>query len=333
MVEEYRGLMVYSENRDTLFELLSKARELADQMHTEVFAVLLGEKVEAAAGDLAAYGANKIYLVEKPQLKGLLAEACAEALRSVISWVKPEIFFVGATKRGKELAPRVAEMLGTGCVSECVALEFDTPNRELKMKRVVFGGKVTSIHTIAAKPAIATIPPGFFNKKRLEGREDRETEVIKVETEISSPGVKIVEIKPKQIMERKIEEATVLICGGRGIKQQEDFKLLEELAAVLGGVVGCSRPIAADRGWFTEWVGLSGKKVRPNLYITVGVSGAIQHIAGIRGSKIVVSINKDPEAPIFAYSDYGIVGDLYKVVPALTEALRVFRRADEHFRS
>lgn len=317
MVEEYKGLMVYSEDKDTLFELLSKGRELADLLKTEVFAVLLGEKVEAEASELAAYGADRVYVVEKTQLKGLLAEACAEALHAVISQVKPEVFFVGATKHGKGLAPRVAQKLGTGCVAECAALEFDAG--ELKMKRVVFGGKVTSTHTITTKPAIATIPPRIFNKKRLEGRK---AEVVKVEAQISPPRVEIVEAKPREIPGRKIEEATVLICGGRGVKQKEDFELLEDLAEVLGGVVGCSRPIAADRGWFSEWVGLSGKKVRPNLYITAGVSGAIQHVAGIRGSKIVVSINKDPKALIFAYSDYGIVGDLYRVVPVLTEALR-----------
>jgi electron transfer flavoprotein alpha subunit len=315
MAEEYNGLMVYSEDKDTLFELLSKARELADLLRTEVFAVILGEKVEADV--LAAYGADRVYIVEKPELKGLFAEACAQALHSVISQVKPEAFFAGATKRGKELAPRVAEMLGTGCVAECVAI--DIKNQELKMKRVVFGGKVISTHTITAKPAIATIPPRVFNKKRLECRT---AEIVKVEAEISPPMVEIIEVKPKEVLERKIEEAAILICGGRGVKQKEDFKLLDELAYVLGGVIGCSRPIAADRGWFSEWVGLSGKKVRPDLYITAGVSGAIQHVAGIRGSRIVVSINKDPEAPIFAYSDYGIVGDLYKVVPALTEALR-----------
>lgn len=309
--------MVYSEDKDTLFELLSKGRELADLLKTEVFAILLGEKVEAEASELAAYGADNIYVVEKTQLKGLLAEACAEALHAVISQVKPEVLFVGATKHGKGLAPRVAQKLGTGCVAECAAIEFDAG--ELKMKRVVFGGKVTSTHTITTKPAIATIPPRIFNKKRLEGRK---AEVVKVEAEISLPRVEIVEAKPREILGRKIEEATVLICGGRGVKQKEDFELLEDLASVLGGMVGCSRPIAADRGWFSEWVGLSGKKVRPNLYITAGVSGAIQHVAGIRGSNIVVSINKDPKALIFAYSDYGIVGDLYKVVPALTEALR-----------
>ena len=319
MAEEYRGIMAYSEDKDTLFELLSKGRELADQLQTEVSAVLLGEKVEAEAGEFASYGADKVYVVESPQLKGLLAEACAEALQAVISQAKPEVLLVGATKRGKELAPRVAEKLGTGCVAECVALEVDAGSREFKMKRVVFGGKVSSTHTIAGKPAIATIPPRIFEKKKADGRT---AETVKVEAEISPPKAEVVEVKPKETAGIRIEEAPIVICGGRGLKQQEDFKMLQELAEVLGGQVGCTRPIAADRGWFPEWVGLSGKKIQPSLYIAVGVSGAIQHVAGIRSSKIVVSVNKDADAPIFADSDYGIVEDLYKVVPALTEALR-----------
>lgn len=314
---EFKGIMAYSEDKDTLFELLSKGRKLGGQLQTEVSAVLLGERVEAEASELAAYGADKVYVVENPNLKGLLAEARAEALCKVVSRVRPEVFLVGATKLGKELAPRVAEKLGTGCVAECVALEVEAG--ELKMKRVVFGGKVISTHTIAKKPAIATIPPGIFEKKRVEGRT---AIAIKVEAEIPPSKAEIVEARPKEMLGRRIEEASIVVCGGRGIKEKEDFRRLEELAWVLGGQVGCTRPIAADRGWYPEWVGLSGKKVRPRLYIAVGVSGVIQHLAGIRGSKTVVSINKDPGAPIFQDSDYGIIGDLYKVVPALTQALK-----------
>ncbi len=317
----YKGLMVYSEDRETLYQLLSKSRDLADLLKTEVSAVLLGEKIEDRADEFAAYGADRVYVIEKAQLKGLQVETCAQALYAVVSQVKPQALFIGATKRGKELAPRVAGMLGTGCVSECVSIEFMDP--DLKMKRVVFGGKVISIHAVSGKPAMATISTGVFEKKRIKGRK---AEIIKVEAEISPSSVEILEVKPKEMLARKIEEATILICGGRGLKKREDFKLLEELADALGGSVGCSRPVAADRGWFSEWVGLSGKKVRPDLYVTVGVSGAIQHIAGISGSRIVVSINMDPQAPIFMHSDYGIVGDLYKVVPALTEALRKIKK-------
>lgn len=319
MAEEHRGVMAYSESFDTLLELLSKGRELADQLQTGVSAVLLGEKIEADVGELAAHGADKVYVVENLQLKGFPVEACTEALYAVLSQAKPEIFLVGASKRGRELAPRIAERLGTGCASECIALEVDPERRELKLSRIVFGGKVTSTHVIAGRPIIATIPPRIFEKRRVEGRT---AETVRVEAEIVAPKVEVVESKPKEVAGVRIEEASIVVCGGRGIKQKEDFKLLEELAEVLGGQVGCSRPIAADRGWYPEWVGLSGKKIQPNLYIAVGISGAIQHVAGIRGSKIVVSINKDPEAPIFADSDYGIVGDLYKVVPALREALR-----------
>jgi len=323
MAEEYKGIMAYSEDKDTLLELLSKGRELADQLQVGVSAVLLGEKVEADIGQLASYGADKVYVVENPQLKDLLVEAYADALYAVLSQAKPETFLIGATKRGKELAPRVAEKLGVGCVAECVGLEVDVRKRELRMKRIVFGGKVSSTHIVTSKPVMATIPPRMFERKRIEGRT---AETIKVEVKVSPPKAEIVEAKPKEMVGIRIEEAPIVICGGRGLKQKEDFRLLEELAEILGGQVGYTRPIAADRGWFPEWVGLSGKKIQPSLYIAVGISGAIQHVAGIRGSKIVVSINKDPEAPIFEDSDYGVVGDLYKVVPALTEALRKIKK-------
>ncbi|MEM2210774.1 MAG: electron transfer flavoprotein subunit alpha/FixB family protein [Nitrososphaerales archaeon] len=315
----YKGIMVYSEDIDTLFELISKSRELANQIQTDVSAILLGDRIEIIPNELAAYGVDKVYMVENPQLKGLIAEACAESISIIINRVKPEALFIGATKRGKELAPKIAEKLKTGCVSECVSLDIDKAKRDFIMKRIIFGGKVVSTHTIVKRPIIATIPPRIFEKKRIEGRA---AQVIKIDLEIPSSKFEILEVKNKVVSGKKIEEASIVICGGRGLKQKEDFKLLDELANVLKGQVGCTRPIAADRGWFTEWIGLSGKKIKPNLYITVGISGAIQHVAGVRGAKVIVSINKDPEAPIFSESDYGIVGDLYKVIPALIEHLK-----------
>ena len=316
MAGEAKTILAYSENLDTLFELLSEARELAGKIQGEAAAVLLGEKVEANLEELGAYGASKVYIVENPQLKGFQVEAYTDALYGVAEQVKPELILIGATKRGKELAPRLAQRLKTGCVAECVG--FEVADGEIQMKRIVYAGKVSSLQKVKGKPAVATVPPRLFEKRKAEGK----AEAVSLQVEVKAPKAEILEVKPKEVSGVRIEEAEVVVCGGRGIKSKEDFKLLGELAEILGGQVGCSRPIAADRGWFTEWVGLSGKKVKPTLYFAVGVSGAIQHVAGIRGSKIVVAINKDPEAPIFADADYGIVGDLYKVLPALIESLK-----------
>ncbi|MEM1525419.1 MAG: hypothetical protein QW618_04700, partial [Nitrososphaerales archaeon] len=188
----YKGIMVYSEDIDTLFELISKSRELANQIQTDVSAILLGDRIEIIPNELAAYGVDKVYMVENPQLKGLIAEACAESISIIINRVKPEALFIGATKRGKELAPKIAEKLKTGCVSECVSLDIDKAKRDFIMKRIIFGGKVVSTHTIVKRPIIATIPPRIFEKKRIEGRA---AQVIKIDLEIPSSKFEILEVK------------------------------------------------------------------------------------------------------------------------------------------
>ncbi|MCX8191389.1 MAG: hypothetical protein N3F06_01105, partial [Nitrososphaerales archaeon] len=212
MKEGYRGIVSYSEDRETLFELISKGRELADRLQTDVSAILLGERVEVIADELASYGADRIYIIEDPQLKNLVAEVCTDALSAAINQIKPEIVLIGATKRGKELAPRLAERLGTGCVSECVDLEVDVEKRDLIMKRVVFGGKVTSVHSIVKRPIIATIIPRIFEEKKVEGRK-AQTITMKVET--SPSKIEVLEVKSKEFVGgKRLEEASVIICGG-----------------------------------------------------------------------------------------------------------------------
>ena len=316
---EFKGVMVFSENFEILLELLGKGRELADKLQVELSAVLVGHNIDEERGkDLIKHGADKVYIVDNPILEQFNVEPYADVLSKIASEYKPEIILIGATKRGKELAPRVATKLNTGCMTECTKLDIDEEHR-LVVTRLVYGGSSIATEFSRVKPQIATVSPHTFEKLVPE---ERKGEIIRFEVKVREPRTRIVERRKKEIVGERLEEASVIVAGGRGVRSKEDFKLLEELAKVLNGQVGCTRPIAADYGWFTNWIGISGVKIKPKLYIAVGISGAIQHTAGIMDSKIIVAINKDEEAPIFKAADYGIVGDLYKVVPALTEAFK-----------
>jgi len=316
---EFKGVMVFSENFEIFLELLGKGREIADKLQTELSAVLIGHNIEDERGkELIKHGADKVYVVDNPLLEQFNVEPYTDVLSKLASDYKPEIILIGATKRGKELAPRLATRLNTGCMTECSKLDIDEEGR-LVVNRLVYGGSSIAIEVSRVKPQIATVPPHVFEKPTPS---DRTGEVVRVDVDVKEPKTKIVEKRKKEIAGVRLEEAPIIIAGGRGLRSKEDFKLLKELAKVLGGQVGCTRPIAADYGWFTNWIGISGVKIKPKLYIAVGISGAIQHTAGIMDSKIIVAINKDEEAPIFKAADYGIVGDLYKVVPALTEAFK-----------
>ncbi|MFB0501963.1 MAG: electron transfer flavoprotein subunit alpha/FixB family protein, partial [Candidatus Bathyarchaeia archaeon] len=309
---------VFSENKDLTLELLGKGNELADKLQTELVAILLGQNVENQANELIGFGADKVYMVEDSQFKNLRAEPYVSALTSLAKQYEPDILLIGSTKRGKEVASRVATRLETGCVPDCTHLSIDE-NKRLLMGRMVYGGNAVATHFSRAKPQIATVPPRAFEK--LEYKE-RKGEIIKVDVELEQPRTEVVEVKEIEAAKVKIEEAKVVVAGGRGVEKKEDFKILDELAEVLGGQVAYTRPLCEDRKWFTDWVGLSGNKIKPALYIGCGISGVIQHVAGIRDSQIIVAINKDPEAPIFEVADYMIEGDLYEIVPALSAALK-----------
>ncbi len=317
-LSEYRGVWVFSENKDLMLELLGKGSELANKLQTELTAALLGHEVSNQANGLIAHGANKVYVVDHPYFKNLHADSYTSALTSLVNEHKPEILLIGATRRGKELASRLATRLETGCVSDCTELWIDEKGR-LLMNRVVYGGNAVATEICRTKPQIATVPPRTFEK--LE-RTDRKGEIVKVDLKLEEPRTEIVDTKEIEVAEVKLEEAKAIVACGRGIEKKEDIRVVEELAEVLGGLVGYTRPLCEDRKWYTEWIGLSGHKVKPDLYIACGISGVIQHIAGIRDSKIIVAINKDPEAPIFEIADYIIVGDIYEVVPALSAAFK-----------
>ena len=339
-IAEYKGVFVFAQQVDNelsgiALELIGKGKDLAKDLNTEVTAVLVGYEVKGLADELAAYGADKVILVDDPELKEYRTEPYAHALASVIEKYKPEIFLVGATAIGRDLGPRVSARIHTGLTADCTQLDIgDFPmnpipgkeqlHNQLLMTRPAFGGN--TIATIACpefRPQMATVRPGVMQKApKVEG--------AKAVVEEFNPGftpdnkyVEILEIVKSVVDTVDIMDAKILVSGGRGVGSPENFKLLDDLAEVLGATVSCSRAVV-DAGWKPKdlQVGQTGKTVRPNVYFAIGISGAIQHLAGMEESDIIVAINKDETAPIFDVADYGIVGDLNKIVPALTEKLK-----------
>lgn len=339
-IEEYKGVYVFAQQVDNeisgiALELLGKGKELAAKLETEVTAVLIGYNVKNLADKLAEYGADKVILVDDPELETYRTEPYAHALASVIEKYKPEIVLVGATAIGRDLGPTVSARVRTGLTADCTVLEIgDFPlvaipgqeqkHNQLLMTRPAFGGN--TIATIACpdnRPQMATVRPGVMQKiAPIAGAKA----VIEEYNPGFTPNNKYVTIKEvvKAVSDTvDIMDAKILVSGGRGVGSAENFKILEDLAEVLGGTVSCSRAVV-DNGWKPKdlQVGQTGKTVRPQIYFAIGISGAIQHVAGMEESDLIVAINKDETAPIFDVADYGIVGDLNKVVPALTEQLK-----------
>ena len=339
-LEEYKGVYVFAQQVDNelsgiAFELLGKAKELAADLSTDVTAVLIGSGVKGLVEQLAEYGADKVIVVDDPELKEYRTEPYAHALASVINEYKPEIVLVGATAIGRDLGPRVSARVATGLTADCTVLEIGdfpinpVPNQEQKhnqllMTRPAFGGN--TIATIACpdnRPQMATVRPGVMQK--IDPIAGAKAEVIEYNPGFT-PNNKYVEILDvvKELSDTvDIMDAKILVSGGRGVGSAENFKILQDLADVIGGTVSCSRAVV-DNGWLPKelQVGQTGKTVRPNVYFAIGISGAIQHTAGMEESDIIVAINKDETAPIFDVADYGIVGDLNKIVPKLTEELK-----------
>lgn len=341
-LEEYKGVYIYAQQvdnklSDIAFELVGKAKELAADLNTEVTAVLLGSNVKALATELGEYGADKVIVVDNPALETYRTEPYAQALVSVINEYKPEIMLVGATAIGRDLGPTVSARVKTGLTADCTSLEIgDFPlvaapgkeseqkHNQLLMTRPAFGGN--TIATIACpdnRPQMATVRPGVMQKiAPIAGAKANVVEF--------NPGftpnnryVEILNVVKAVKSTANIMEAKILVSGGRGVGSKENFKLLEDLAEVLGGTVSCSRAVV-ENGWLPVdlQVGQTGKTVRPQIYFAIGISGAIQHVAGMEDSDLIIAINKDEDAPIFDVADYGLVGDLNKIVPALTAALK-----------
>ena len=339
-LEQYKGVYVFAQQVDNelsgiAFELLGKAKDLAKDLDTDVTAILIGYQVKNLADELAAYGADKVIVVDDPELKEYRTEPYTHAMASVINEYKPDIVLVGATAIGRDLGPRVSARVATGLTADCTVLEIGDfpinpiPNQEQKhnqllMTRPAFGGN--TIATIACpdnRPQMATVRPGVMQKiDRIDGAK---AEVIEFNPGFTPDNkyVEILEIVKSVKDTVDIMDAKILVSGGRGVGSAENFKILQDLADVLGGTVSCSRAVV-DSGWMERdyQVGQTGKTVRPNLYFAIGISGAIQHVAGMEESDIIIAINKDETAPIFDVADYGIVGDLNKILPALTAQIK-----------
>jgi len=317
-MSEHEGILVFSEKHDLMLEMLGKGREIADKLQTSLAAVLMGFNVQEKVDEVIKYGADKVYVIDNQALEHFQIEAYLSVLHNLAVNYKSEIILIGSTRNGKPLAARLATRLEVGCVPDCNRLSVDD-ERRLVGERITYGGNAAAKITFKTKPQIATVPARAFEKPE---RKDRSGQVIRLDVKVEEPKTEIVETKPLEVSSVRIEDADVIISCGRGLGKKEDRELLDELATVLCGQVGCSRPLAEDRKWFTEWVGLSGHKVKPKLYIACGISGVIQHVAGIRDAKVIVAINKDENAPIFEVADYGVVGNLYEILPALKEALK-----------
>ena len=312
-----RNVLAFSEDRGLLIQLLGKGKELADSLGGELNVLLVGSNI-SDPGEPARYGSTETFVADGPGFEHFSVEAYRAAFLKAVKASNPGMILIGATKRGKELAARVAAALDTGCMTECLSLEVDEEGN-LMGERLTYAGSTISTEVSRKTPHIATIPARAFEKPEPS---EGVCEIVTLDVSIPDPRVKVVERRDKAKGDTGLEDAPIIVSAGRGFKAKEDLKILEELADVLGAKVGCSRPISADLGWMEEWIGISGRKVSPKLYLACGISGTIQHAAGIRDSQIIVSINKEESANIHEISDYSIVGDLYAVLPALVKALK-----------
>ena len=319
-----KGILIYAEVESgrihpVAFELLGKAREIGERIGGQVWSIILGHEIKDLASELIQYGADKVFVYDHPKLREFDVIRYKEILVDFVKKFNPEIFLIGATPLGRSLAPRVAASLRTGLTADCIDLRIDE-NGDLIQIRPAFTGNILAHIKTKSRPIMATVR--YRVMEMPEKDLSRSGEIIEMDVpEIGETGLKML----GKVEERRVNlaEADIIVAGGRGLKSKDDLKMLEELASLLGGVVGVSRPLV-DEGWISKdhQVGFSGNTVKPKLYIACGISGSPQHLAGMRESEIIVAINVDPSAPIFRYADYGVVGDLYEVLPRLMKILK-----------
>ena len=328
---DFNGVWVFAEQREgqlqkVSLELLGEGRKIADKLGSKLTALLIGNKVQNLVEDLSRHGADEVLVVDAPELEHYTTDGYTKAICELANAKKPNIIFIGATFIGRDLGPRVAARLETGLTADCTSLDVDVESGDLLATRPAFGGNLMA--TIVCpdhRPQMATVRPGVFEKLPL-GENDATVENVEIKFNPNDIRTKIVEIikEHKDIVD--ISEANVLVAGGRGIGSEENFKMLKELAEVMNGSIAASRA-AVEKGWVDKdyQVGQTGKTVRPNIYVACGISGAIQHAAGMQDSDMIIAINKDANAPIMKIADYAIVGDVNKVVPEFIAQLKAMK--------
>ncbi|MFH0334457.1 electron transfer flavoprotein subunit alpha/FixB family protein [Clostridium perfringens] len=328
---DFNGVWVFAEQREgqlqkVSLELLGEGRKIADKLGSKLTALLIGNKVQNLVEDLSRHGADEVLVVDAPELEHYTTDGYTKAICELANAKKPNIIFIGATFIGRDLGPRVAARLETGLTADCTSLDVDVESGDLLATRPAFGGNLMA--TIVCpdhRPQMATVRPGVFEKLPL-GENDATVENVEIKFNSNDIRTKIVEIikEHKDIVD--ISEANVLVAGGRGIGSEENFKMLKELAEVMNGSIAASRA-AVEKGWVDKdyQVGQTGKTVRPNIYVACGISGAIQHAAGMQDSDMIIAINKDANAPIMKIADYAIVGDVNKVVPEFIVQLKAMK--------
>jgi electron transfer flavoprotein alpha subunit/NAD-dependent dihydropyrimidine dehydrogenase PreA subunit len=330
-LSEYKGVLVYAEQRrgevhPVAFELLGKGKELADQLGEPLYSVIIGNDVEKGAEELAVRGADEVFLYEDPGLTEFRDDPYSTLLKELVEELKPSIFLIGATAIGRSLGPKLAACLRTGLTADCTGLDIDPETRLLLQTRPAYGGNImATIITTNSRPQMATVR--YKVMKEAERDPSQKGEIIRKPFDVARlpDRVKILDFQPAP-EEVSIVDAEIVVSGGKGLGEPKGFGIIEQLARVLGGAVGASRP-TVDEGWieYRHQVGLSGRTVRPKLYMACGISGAVQHLAGMKTSDVIISINKDPDAPIFSVSSLGAVGDLYEVIPLLIEKIREYK--------
>jgi len=325
---DWKGVWVFAEQREgqlnkVSLELLGKAQELGAALGQGVSAVLLGDGVEGLSSRLIEYGAETVYLVEQKALKDFRTNAYTQALEELVKQHKPNILLIGATHLGRDLAPRVSRRVGVGLTADCTELSIDPKEGILLQTRPAFGGNVMA--TIAnrySRPQMATVRPGVMEALKKPGAKAK---VVKQQVSLTEKeiGTRVLELVREKKKRANLSEAKVIVAGGRGVGDAGGFKILEELAAILGGEMAGTR-VAVEEGWIPadRQVGQTGQSVRPELYVACGISGAIQHRAGMMNSRYIIAVNKDPRAPIFQVADWGIVGDLHEVVPEMIQQFK-----------
>jgi len=325
---EYKGVMAYCEVAEGKLaaiatEELGCGRKLADDLRQELYAVLAGSEVSSFAREAIAFGADKVFVVDDPLLKDYQTDSYAAVMERVIKQVMPQVLLMGQTSIGRDLAPRLAFRLATTATMDCLELAIDPESKRLRQTKPVYGGNAQAIFTGKSYPQIATIRAKAMSP--LKPDTSRQGEIINIDAGLDSQAIRtrVLERVVEAVAGIKLEDAEVIVAGGRGIGGVEGFKQLEELARLLKGAVGASRP-PCDNGWAPETVqvGLTGKIVAPELYIAVALSGSSQHLSGCSGSKNIIAINKDPEANIFREARFGVVGDWKKVIPAFTDKVK-----------